>query len=106
MNNENSSNGIYNSKVNLLSSSKLEYADVSHNTERLQVDPAPPPPPHSGVRGTACVFPKYPVKGVLFVRQSSARELYKKKKGGVFDFSPGDFFKKRGGFSFSLSLDA
>ena len=44
--------------------------------------------------------PKISGKGVLFVQQSPARELLKR---GVFDFSPGDFFKKGGGF-LSLSL--
>ena len=47
-----------------------------------------PPPPHSGVGGTACVFPKSPVKGYFRATKSGPRIV---KKGGVFDFSPGDF---------------
>ena len=48
-----------------------------------------PPPPHSGVGGTACVFPKVPVKG-YFSRDKVRSENC--KQGGVFDFSPEDFF--------------
>ena len=63
----------------------------------------PPPPPHSGVGGTACVLPKSLVKGYFSSDKVRPENC---KKRGVFDFSPGDFFKKGGGFSFSLSLDA
>ena len=44
-------------------------------------------------------------KGVLFVRQSPARQNCKKKD--LINFSPGDFFKKGVFFLFSLiSLDS
>ena len=62
-----------------------------------RISPAPPPP----TPGSEGRVPKISGKGVLFVPENC-----KKKKKGVFDFSPGDFFKKGGGFSFSLSLDA
>ena len=51
--------------------------------------PPPPPPPHSGVGGTACVFPKSPVKGYFSCDKVRPENC---KKRGVFDFSPGDFF--------------
>ena len=70
-------------------------------TKHANVKPNPPPP-HSGVGGTACVFPKSPVKG-YFSRDNVRPENCILKKGGVFDFSPGDFLK-RGGVFFSLSL--
>ena len=48
--------------------------------------------------------PKISGKGVLFVRQSPAPELYKKKKGGGYlTFHPEISFKK-GVFFLSLSL--
>ena len=42
--------------------------------------PSPPSPPHthSGNGGTAFMFPKSPVKGVLFTQQSPARNTQKK----------------------------
>ena len=73
---------------------------------RVQLPP-PPPPPHSGVGGTACVFPKSPVKGYFSrdkVRPENCKKKKKKKKKSVFDFSPGDFFLKGGVLFFSLSL--
>ena len=48
-----------------------------------------PGPPHSGVGGTACVFPKSPVKGYFSCDKVRPENC---KKRGVFDFSPGDFF--------------
>ena len=48
--------------------------------------------------------PKISGKGVLFVRQSPARELYLKKRGGGYlTFHPEISFKK-GVFFLSLSL--
>ena len=61
----------------------------------------PPPPPHSGVGGTACVFPKSPVKGYFSCDKVRPQNC---KKGGVFDFSPGDFFKEGVVFFLSLSI--
>ena len=60
----------------------------------------PPPPPLRGRRDRMRV-PKIAGKGVLFVRQSPARE----KKGGYLTFTR-RFLLKRGGFSFSFSLEA
>ena len=66
--------------------------------------PYSPPPPHSGVGGTACVFPKSPVKGytqVLFARQSPARDFFFFFKGVYLTFHPEISFNR---FFFSLSL--
>ena len=66
--------------------------------------PPPPPPPHSEVEMTACVLPKCPVKGYFSCDKVRPENC---KKRGVFDFSPGDFFKKGVFFLFSLiSLDS
>ena len=58
-----------------------------------------PPPPHSGVGGTACVFPKSPVKGYF----SCDKVRPEKKKGGYLTFHPEISFKKGVDF-LSLSL--
>ena len=53
---------------------------------------------------TACVLPKCPVKGYFSCDKVWPENC---KKRGVFDFSPGDFFKKGVFFFFSLnSLDS
>ena len=56
-------------------------------------------PPHSEVGMTACVLPKCPVKGYFSCDKVRPENC---KKRGVFDFSPGDFFKK-GVFFFFFS---
>ena len=65
----------------------------------LFLTPAPPPP-HSGVGGTACVFPKSPVKGYFSCDKVRPENC---KKRGVFDFRPEISFKK-GVVFLSLSL--
>ena len=67
----------------------------------LPAEAARPPPPHSGVGGTACVFPKSPVKG-YFSCDKVRPENCKKKKGGYLTFTR-RFLLKRGWFFF-LSL--
>ena len=62
----------------------------------LRLDFYPPPPPPLRGRNDRMRVAKMSGKGVLFVRQSTAREF-------VFDFSPGDFFKKGGVFFLFLS---
>ena len=62
---------------------------------------AAPPPPHSEVGMTACVLPKCTVKGYFSCNKVRPENW---KKRGVFDFSPGDFFKKGVFFLFLSSL--
>ena len=84
-----------------LSYTVLDFENVWHLP--LQ-QPRPPPPPHSEVGMTACVLPKCPVKGYFSCDKVRPENC---KKRGVFDFSPGDFFKKGVFFFFSLiSLDS
>ena len=59
-----------------------------------------PPPPHSGVGGTACVFPKSPVKGYFSCDKVRPENC---KKGGYLTFHLEISFKK-GVVFLSLSL--
>ena len=70
-----------------------------YNSAVLQNTPTPAPPPHSGVGGTACVFPKSPVKGYFSCDKVRPENC---KKGGYLTFTR-RFLLKRGWFFF-LSL--
>ena len=61
------------------------------------------PAPHSGVGGTACVFPKSPVKGYFSCDKVRPENCIKKKGGGGIWLFTRRFLLKRGCFFF-LSL--
>ena len=71
--------------------------EVCADTNKSEV---PKPAPHSGVGGTACVFPKSPVKGYFSCDKVRPENC---KKGGYLTFHPEISFKK-GVVFLSLSL--